>query len=293
MENEFPIPVNFTTIALGILAVTMIIGAIRGIVRMFFGLAALAVAVVGAWFWYQRLPEVSAGMEEPLGPRVVAYSTLIVGVLAFIVARWFFGLIAKPFTFREDGKPRGGGLFGALLGLIPAAGTVFAISMILRLVGTSESMAFVGDAVETEEGAPKPQPAWMERVQSIIESDPLANLLEKIDPFIDRGRAAISELLVSTKDETAEVELQADPRTNTLLNHPKVRELLDDPEIREILARGDYTQLFQNQKVAEAARAPELQSKLDDDPIGEVVDKSLFDESGRRKKPRWKIFGGE
>lgn len=222
MENEFPIPINFTTIALGILAVTMIIGAVRGIVRMFFGLAALAFAVVAAWFWYQRLPGLSATMEEPLGPRVVAYSTLIVGVLAYIVARWLFGLIAKPFTFREDGRPRGGGLFGALLGLIPAAGTVFAIGIVLRLIGTSESVAFVGDAVETKEGAPKPQPAWMQKVQSIIDSDPLANLLEKIDPFIDRGSAAISELLVSAKDEESAATIQGDPEMSRLLDHPKI-----------------------------------------------------------------------
>ena len=229
-------------------------------------------------------------MEQPLSPRVVAYSTVIVGVLAFIVSRWLLGLLAKPFTFRADGKPRGGGLFGALLGLIPAAGLIYVIAVVLRLVGTSESMAFVGESVGTQEGEKKPQPMWMQRVQSILDSDPLADLLAKVDPFIDRGAAAVSELLVGAKDEVSATTIQSDPKLKNVLDHPEIRKLLADPEIQEILQRGDYSRLLQNAKISEAARAPGLRKNLDHDHIEKTVEEALYDESGKRKRPRFRIF---
>jgi uncharacterized membrane protein required for colicin V production len=289
MEN-FPIPVNFTSIAVGILALVMVIGAARGVVRMFFGLGALVFALIVAYVWYQQMPEVSAGMEAPLSPRVVGYSTLFVGVLAFIVSRWIFGLLAKPFTYRNDGKPRGGGLLGALLGLIPAAGLIYVIAIVLRLVSTSESVAFIGDSVETAEGETKPEPAWMQQIRSVLNSDPLANLIAKIDPFIDRGAAVISELLVSFKDQSSAESMQMDPKLRQVFENPNFKNLLDDPEIQDILQRGDYGALLQNKKVAAAARAPELQTSLDPALIEERVDAALYDENGKRKRPRFRIF---
>ncbi|MCH2024476.1 MAG: hypothetical protein MK172_01935 [Verrucomicrobiales bacterium] len=61
-----------------------------------------------------------------------------------------------------------------------------------------------------------------------------------------------------------------------MLRTPGIRDLADDPEIAELIKNGDYIRLLNHPKMRSTASDPQFNKLLDDLPVEEIVDKSLY-----------------
>ncbi len=262
----------------------MLWAAIRGVVRLFFTLVALGVGVLLAYFCYLKLPELSSNLETPFTPRTIVYASIFVGVVSFVAARMMIGKLLRPLAF-VNGKPRGRGFIGALLGFVPAVAFIWVIVIALRTTGVVEQFQYMDEAVRSGEGEEKILAPWLARARKALESDVVASWLCKLDPFVQRGKESLSKLLISTQDGAAADELAASEATGSLLQNPKIRELLDDPEIVRLLSRGEHLALLQNEKVREAARSEKVKDALKKLEIEKAVENALYSEPADGAEP--------
>ena len=61
-----------------------------------------------------------------------------------------------------------------------------------------------------------------------------------------------------------------------MLRTPGLRDLADDPEVAQLIKNGDYISLLNHPKMRATASDPDLNKLLDDLPVEEIVDKSLY-----------------
>lgn len=282
LDGLLPVPVSFTTVALIVLAALAAIAFARGVLRIAFGTAALGVGCAAAYFVYVRAPEFTDQ------PRHVLGAALAAGVGAWLAARYLVvGLLLRPVL----GKHRGPvGKAGALISLAPAAFVIWALAAGLRLTGTVMEMDETGDNVVADEGA-EVRDGWLAHWREALDNDPLARLLARADPFVQRGRAALAQLLITGRDAAAtEAIADHDPEARAIIESPAVRELRDDPEIRVLVKGGDYVALVQHPKVRRAMRERDLARRLEGLDLRATLDRALYSEgSGGRPKVRRRI----
>lgn len=276
MAATLPIPLDFTTVALGIVAVTMLVATVRGVVRLAFSLLALAAGVLVAYVVYERLPEYSATLDHPFTPRTLVYSSIGVGVATFFLVRVIVGKLLNPLAFSE-GKPRGRGVVGALFGFVPASAIVWVIVVALRMTGAVEDLGHTDDSVRAEEGTLEKESPWLARLRAALKSNTVAQWMAKLDPFVDKGKEALSKLLISAQDMAVAERLGSNSKDmGQILADPKVRALLEDPEIINLLKRGEHVALMQNPKVQEASESLRMNERMAEMEVEEEVDRALY-----------------
>jgi uncharacterized membrane protein required for colicin V production len=293
LDNSSPIPLDFTTVALGIVATTMLIGTVRGVVRIVFSLAALVAGVLVAYLVYERLPGYSATLDHPFTPRTIVYTAIGVGVAMFFMVRVVIGKLLNPLAF-VDGKPRGRGVVGALFGLVPAVAIVWIIVVALRMTGAVEDLGHMDKSVRAEEGTVEPESPWLARLRATMKSDTVVQWMARLDPFIDQGKEALSKLLISAQDAAVAEQLEGNSAdVGKVLNDPKVRALLEDPEIMNLLKRGEHVALMQNPKIRAAAESLQMNERVNEMEVEKEVDRALYTQPEAeetaprvRKKPR-------
>lgn len=276
--GQSPIPLNFTTVAIGIAAAVMVFGAIRGVVKLIFTLAALACGSVVAYMAWLKLPEFSSQLETPFTPRMLAYACIAIGILTYIFSRIIIGKILNPLAL-INGKPRGGGLIGAVFGLVPAAALVWVIVTAVRVTGVVESFEHTREELKATGGTVSTDAPWLARLKNVMESDTIARWMAKLDPFVEKGKESLAKLLVSSQDRSTAHQLHTNSDTSKILSDPKVLALLKDPEIRKLIDRGEYLTLMENKKLREAVESPALQDSLQNLEI----DKELENAHRRRR----------
>lgn len=262
--GQSPIPLNFSTIAIGIVAAVMLFGAIRGVVKLVFTLAALACGSVVAYMAYLKLPEFSSQLETPFTPRLLVYTCVGIGIATYIFSRIIIGKLFNPLAL-VNGKPRGGGIAGALFGFVPAAAMIWVIVSAVRVTGVVESFEHTRDEMKTADGSSgkSTDAPWLARLKRVMESDTVAGWMAHLDPFVQKGKESLAKLLISSQERSTAHQLSTDSDTSAILSNPKVIQLMRDPEIRKLLDRGEYITLMENDKVREAAESPELQNNLE------------------------------
>ena len=109
-----------------------------------------------------------------------------------------------------------------------------------------------------------------------MERDWIGKVIGKIDPLSARAKGAISNFLVTLKDDSAGGELSKHPKISRVLRTPGLRDLADDPEVAQLIKNGDYISLLNHPKMRATASDPDLNKLLDDLPVEEIVDKSLY-----------------
>ncbi len=274
-NGQLPFPINFTTIAIGLAVVLAAVAFLRGVLGMFVGLGCLAAGAFAGYWSHDRLPEWLGQVSEDPQPRVVFFASLAIAFIAYVVLRLLAGAILLS-PLRRSGSKLIGGPVGAALSLIPAAGAIFVIGIALRMAGSFFSVEHTDAGVATEEGGRVAERPFWARLNEAMDRDQLGSLIARLDPLKARARGAISNLLVTLKDNAAGGKLSDDPLTANVLSSEAMRNLADDPELRELAERGDFIRLLDHPKVRDAAANPKIAELLRDLRVEQVVDRSLF-----------------
>ena len=272
LNGLLPFPVSFTTLAVILFAIIALVGFIRGVLRMIFGTVALAIGTVAAYFTFQYAP---LYLERP---RVILIVSIVAGLVTFILAhKIILGILLRPFL----GKHRGAiGGMGAIVSLLPAAFLIWTLANGFRLSGTMMEMEQIDENVTAAEGD-QIESGWIANLRRAMDNDALANFLSKIDPFVEKGKAALVQILISSKDETAPDAIAFyDKDAAEVIRNPAIQKLKADPEIRQLIDSGDYVKLLRNPKVREAAKNNSITAKLKEIDIGATLEKALYSSEG-------------
>ena len=276
LNGLLPFPVSFTTLAIGLFAIIAIIAFMRGVLRLIFGTVALGIGAVAAYFVYLNAPDY---IDSPRGILVASIAS---GLVIYIAARYLIiNVLLRPFIGDRKGSV---GKVGALVSLIPAACLVFILASGFRLTGTVMEMEQIGNNLNAADGE-EMEDGWLAHWRKAMDNDWLAKLLEKIDPFVEKGQAALVNLLSSNRNESYDEE------TDMLVDSPAVRKLQEDPEIRELINEGNYVELMRHPKVREALEDADLADRIKSIDIPGRLEKALSSESSDdRPKVRKRIL---
>jgi len=283
LNGLLPFPVSFTTLALMLFAIIAGIAFVRGVLRLIFGTIALGIGAVAAYYVYLNAPDY---IESPRGILIAAITS---GLVTYIAARYLIiNVLLRPFIGDKKGSV---GKVGALVSLIPTTVLVLVLASGFRLTGTVMEMEQLGNTVTAENGE-EVENGWLAHWRQAMDNDRLARFLEKVDPFVEKGRAALVNLLISGRDKDASRELVAyDKDTEKIVDSPAMKKLQSDPEIRELVESGEYVQLLQHPKVRRAVRESDLGEHLKSIDIPGSLEKALYSEkSDSRPKVRKRVL---
>ena len=294
-NGALPFPVNFTTVAISLAVLLAAIAFVRGVLGMFIGLACIVAGAFIGFTSHAQLPGLLTPISEDPSPRFVFFVAVGIGFSCYVMLRLLAGaILLSPLRAGGRRKRLIGGPIGAVLSLVPAAGLVFVVGVSLRMAGSLFSVEHTDAGVAVEDGQSAAERPFWARWNEAMDRDYLGALVAKLDPFAARARGAITNLLVTLKDNAAGGKLAEDPAAGGILRTDSLRSLDSDPEVREMVDRGDYIGLFDHPKLKRAINDPEISVLLRRLQVEKAVDSSLYavEDSGelRRRVRQLRLF---
>ena len=275
-NGTLPFPVNFTTVAIAMAILLALVAAARGVIGMFIGLACLLAGAFVGYSSHSMLPGWLSHIDEDPSPRFVFFVAVGIGFFTYLPLRMLAGAILISPLRKAGGGRLVGGPVGAALSLVPAAGLILLLGVMIRLAGSLFSVEHTDAGVATADGeAVDGRPFWA-RWNEAMDRDYLGALVSNLDPLAARARGAISNLLVTLQDNAAGGKLAEDPAAGSLLRSDSLRELTNDPEIRQLVDSGDFIALFDHPLMKKVASSPEIAELLKNLQVEKAVDSSLF-----------------
>ena len=253
----------------------IIIGLIKGFIRMTFGLIALSAGALAGFWGFQNGSSLAGFLIDDPDTWMNGAVGLIIGLAAFFGARALFGIILTPAKPKEGTKKRftpGGGILGFIMGV---AFTWFCLSGI-RYWGTLDELNWVRDALSSKEwiSASTPedrlskqptQPA-LSKLKRQIDATIAGKFHEGYDLLNNRARANLSKLtlLVDNERVWTRAKLEADVRTaakqaqiNYLLTEQKA-------QLKALYSQGQTAQLLNSDSIKQVCAEENARSKLED-----------------------------
>lgn len=276
-NGTLPFPVNFTTVAIAMAVLLALVAAVRGVIGMFIGLVCLLAGAFVGYSSHSLLPGWISHVDDNPSPRFVFFVAVGIGFFTYLLLRMLAGaILISPLRKAGGGKSLVGGPVGAALSLVPAAGLILVLGVMIRLAGSLFSVEHTDAGVAVDDGqAVDERPFWA-RWNEAMDRDYLGALVSNLDPLAARARGAISNLLVTLKDNAAGGKLAEDPAAGNLLRSESLRELTNDPEIRRLVDDGDFIALFDHPLMRKVASNPEVAELLKGLQVEKAVDSSLF-----------------
>ena len=214
-------------------------------------------------------------MDDP-SPLLIFSLTLGSAFCVYLFLRLLAGaFVLSPFR-KEEKKRFLRGPIGMVLSLIPATALIFVLGVALWTAGTLFSVEHTKEGVSVQPGSNAVERPFWARWNYALERDWIGKVIGKIDPLSARATGAISNFLVTLKDDSAGGQLTKHPEISRVLRTPGIRDLADDPEIAELIKNVDYIRLLNHSKMRSTASDPEFNKLIDDLPVEEIVDKSLY-----------------
>jgi len=220
-----------------ILILFIILGVVKGIIRIILGFAGLIVAGIAFWFTFQNGGSIISKVTdnpEPWMPLGLAGGA---AVGAYTIARHGIGLIFKPMlgSIDELKKHRimsgvaGLGLGG--LGLFTGGSASHQFDTISLLNNVKE---------EKESG-------WINNLLNKTQESWFGDFQQKADPFKTAYRCDLIKAL--TLYTTGQSQIYKKEYLETLLSNQGFQQLASKPEIAQLISSGDFQELFRNPQI--------------------------------------------
>ena len=251
----------------------IIIGLLKGFIRMTFGLIALS---AGAWagFWgFQNGSSLAGFLIDDPDTWMNGAVGLIIGFAAFFVARALFGIILTPAKPKEGTKRRftpSGGILGFVMGI---AFTWFCLSGI-RYVGTLDELNWVRDALSSKEwiSASTPedrlskQPAQpaLSKLKRKIDATIAGKLHGQYDLFNNRARANLSKLTLLVDNERVWARANLKPDVRAAAKQAQIDYLLTEQkaQLKALYSQGQTAQLLNSDSIKKVCAEENARSRL-------------------------------
>ena len=276
-NGALPFPVNFTILSISLALLIGLIAFLRGVIGMFFGLGCMFVGAYCGFILYPRLPSLLSHVIDEPSPLWVFSITIAASFCVYLFLRLLVGaFIISPFTKREK-KPLLRGPIGMVLSLIPASALILVLGIALWTAATLFSVDYTGSGIAAQPGTSNDARPFWARWNHALERDHLGHMIGTIDPLSARAKGAISNLLVTLKDDSAGEKLSKKPKVSRVLRTKGLKDLANDPEVLELIEKGDHVRLINHPKVQIIASDPEVNKLLDGLAVEKIIDESIYD----------------
>ena len=276
-NGAFPIPVNFTILSISLALIIGLIAFLRGVIGMFFGLGCMFVGAYCGFILYPQLPSILSHVIDEPSPLWVFSITITASFCVYLFLRLLVGaFIISPFTKKEK-KPFLRGPVGMVLSLVPASALILVLGITLWTAGTLLSVDYTESGISAQPGTSNEARPFWARWNYALERDHLGHIIGKIDPLSARAKGAISNLLVTLKDDSAGEKLSKKPKVSRVLRTKGLKDLVNDPEVSELIEKGDHVRLINHPKMQIIASDPKINKLLDGLAVEKIIDESIYD----------------
>lgn len=276
-NGALPFPVNFTILSISLALLIGLIAFLRGVIGMFFGLGCMFVGTYCGFILYPQLPNILSHVIDEPSPLWVFSITITASFCVYLFLRLLVGaFIISPFTKKEK-KPFLRGPVGMVLSLVPACALILVLGIALWTAGTLLSVDYTESGISAQPGTSNEARPFWARWNYALERDHLGHLIGKIDPLSARAKGAISNLLVTLKDDSAGEKLSKKPKVSRVLRTKGLKDLVNDPEVSELIEKGDHVGLINHPKMQIIASDPEVNKLLDGLAVEKMIDESIYD----------------
>lgn len=231
-----------------LVAIFILIGALRGLIPQLFNLAGLILA----YFLARPFGGLMEGFFQKfnLSPTAAHLTSIIVAglVVYFIVS------IIGRFINRQVKEGAGGlswrnRMWGGIIGLMKGALVALAILFIIDVI-------------------PQQLPAEPGKESKPLSQSPALKFAHYVNPL--PNTQYIQHLTTVLKDPKTVEKIQNDPDYQKLLANPQVQDIMDDNEIKRAIEKSDYKFLFHNEKLKKLAQDKEVRGL-----VLNLIDKAL------------------
>lgn len=273
-------------VILVIIVLFMLVGFVKGLVRMFFGLVALAAGGLAAYWGFQRGDAIAGYMIADPDPWMAGAVGAILGLAVFFTARAIFNMVARP-TKVIDGKKKNSPGFGGLLGIV--GGLAFAAFLIsgIRYLGTVSELAWLKQSLAEEGKVTKlPQPPLV-GLRNAIDSTTPGSMHRDFDFLNNTARAQLAKLRIMADNKYAISMATGDANAMKAIEQHDIRSFLNDrgnDKVGAYIEENKFSHLLANEKIVAVCEVPEAAEVLV--PLDLI--KVLGMEPEKKKKPKKK-----
>tara|TARA_B100000900_G_C20490710_1_gene679438 strand:+ start:87 stop:962 length:876 start_codon:yes stop_codon:yes gene_type:complete len=261
---------------LGLIIIAFIvIGLLKGFMRMTFGLMALSIGAFAGFKGFQNGPSWAGRLIDDPDPWMSVAVGLIIGFAAFFVSRALFGIVMTPAKSKEGAKRKftpSGGILGFVMGV---AFTWFCLSGI-RYVGTLDELNWVREALSNKDwlNASSPgerlskQPAQpaLSKLKRQVEASLAGQFHEKFDLLNSRARANLSKLTLLVDNERVWTRAKLKPDVRAAAKQAQINYLLTEQkaQLKALYSQGQTAQLLNSDSIKQVCAEENARSKLAD-----------------------------
>ncbi len=250
---------NFNDLSTGgviglIVVIFAVLGFVKGLVKLFFALLSIGLAIAAAWWGYQNGHDIAANLVESPEPWMSNAVALIAGIGVFSICRTVLGFLTSGVNSTGAAKKVGFGPPAGLMGLLVGALLAYAAVVGVRYLGSVAEVRHLDERLEHPE-KDSGQPFFAMLKEKIDHSKP-GRWVQQYDVFNEAGQTELGKALVAhrekaglkLRDESGELtkliafdpeltQLTKEKNYAAILSHPKVRAALENPALRKALQK--------------------------------------------------------
>ncbi len=257
-----------------IIIIFIVIGLIKGFVRMTFGLIALSAGILASLWGFKNGAYLAATLIENPDPWMSAAVGIILGLAIFFVARALFGILLSP-AGSKNGKARKIAPLGGMLGFVMGAAFVWYCLAGVRYNGTLSELAWVREAIQDKEWlnattnenreANRPSQPIFSKLKRGLDTSTAGQFHEKIDRLNSRSQANLSKLTILVDNEQAATRayLTKDVRKAALQTQINTLLVKQSAKLKAFYEEGQYSALLHSDSIKEACATKEAEEQLE------------------------------
>lgn len=260
---------------LGLIIIAFVIlGLLKGFVRMTLGLVALSAGALSGLWGFQNGSSFAGVLIEDPDPWMSAAVGLVVGFAVFFAARALFGILLNPVKKREEKQKRftpSGGILGFLMGV---TFTWLCLSGV-RYVGTLSELDWVRAALSNTEwlrastsearSSKQPSQPTLSKLKRKLDASAAGKLHEKFDFLNSKARANLSKLTLLVDNERVWTRANLKTDVRAAAKQARINYLLTEQkaQLRSLYDQGQYAQLLHSESIKNVCAEENARSKLE------------------------------
>lgn len=264
----------------------MLIGFMKGMVRMLFGLIALGAGSVAAYWGFLRGDAIAGYVISKPDPWMSGAVGLILGLATLFATRAIFGMLLKPPT-AMDGKKKlhagPGGLLGLLTGLTLVWFTISAV----RYIGTLTELQWVQNCLAEEGKITKLDKPALVSLRDLIDGTTPGKFHREYDFLNSPIRAEIAKLRILTEHSYAITQAKVDPGVRGAFRQADIRKFLENSQdLTAFITEAKFSHLIEAPSLRELSAIPEAREVMAAANVTQALDiQPVVEEKPKEKKP--------
>jgi len=238
-----------------VILVFVIIGFIKGLVRILLTLIALSISAYTAWLGFCYIQELGHDQSS-----ISAIGAFIIWLTSFIVCLRALRFIIAPFNSSKAGKKIGYGRPAAILSFIAVLLTVWTGFIGVRYAGSIADLRHTKNILKG--GATNSRDTSIRKLKTSLDSSIMGNLIYKVDPVNSDAKLTMAKIMLIYHDKPMRTKMLPAPIFDSILNDQRFLEVTYLDDIKDSALSGDFVALYHNEIIAKFVTDEQVKQEL-------------------------------